>query len=223
MKWKIVRARTIKINRAASTPRHGLEHYCRDLNGWPRSWMGLEKDLPPGEQLVSLFRPFLGAFGNIEPDAPDDPEARRQHLGISRRVHHRTQLHAFAQKGASGESSGRHDQGRRPHSPSRRFRGTTAILRVHLPKALEIPQSITGLSAGQTTDSSDEAHMGPALHLIARLYAVEERAKALSAGQRFALRQRISARLLGKLHQYLLELQREILPKSRRARRCDKR
>jgi hypothetical protein len=57
MKWKI--AKTTKINRAATTPRHGVEHYCRDLNGWPRSWMGLEKDLPPGEQLVKLFRPFL--------------------------------------------------------------------------------------------------------------------------------------------------------------------
>ena len=58
MKWKIVKARTTKINRA-SAPRRDLEHYCRDLNGWPRSWMGLEKDLPPGEQLVACFRPFL--------------------------------------------------------------------------------------------------------------------------------------------------------------------
>jgi len=63
---------------------------------------------------------------------------------------------------------------------------------------------------------SDESHMGPALHLIARLYAVEERAKALSlsAEQRQALRQRVSARLLDKLHQYLLGLQPEVLPKS---------
>jgi transposase len=63
---------------------------------------------------------------------------------------------------------------------------------------------------------SDEPHMGPALHLIARLYAVEERARtlSLSAEQRLTLRQRISARLLGKLHQYLLELQPEVLPKS---------
>jgi hypothetical protein len=62
---------------------------------------------------------------------------------------------------------------------------------------------------------SDEPHMGPALHLIARLYAVEERAKALSlsAEQRLALRQRVSTRLLGKLHQYLLELQPVVLPK----------
>src|SRR5947209_13821029 len=63
---------------------------------------------------------------------------------------------------------------------------------------------------------SDEPHMGPALHLIARLYAVEERAKvlSLSAEQRLALRQRVSARLLARLHQYLLELQPEALPKS---------
>jgi transposase len=63
---------------------------------------------------------------------------------------------------------------------------------------------------------SDEPSMGPALHLIARLYAVEERAKALSlsAAERWALRQRVSARLLGKLHRYLLELQQQVLPKS---------
>jgi hypothetical protein len=59
MKWKWTTARTTRINRAAARPRHDLEHYCRDLNGWPRSWMGLEKDVPPGEQLLALFRPFL--------------------------------------------------------------------------------------------------------------------------------------------------------------------
>ena len=69
MKWKLVRTRTTKINRAATSPRHDLEHYCRDLNGWPRSWMGLEKDLPPGEQLLTLFRPFLEylAASNLSP------------------------------------------------------------------------------------------------------------------------------------------------------------
>jgi transposase len=63
---------------------------------------------------------------------------------------------------------------------------------------------------------SDEARMGPALHLIARLYAVEDRARALSlAGeQRQQLRQRVSSGLLAKLHKYLLELQPEVLPKS---------
>lgn len=58
--------------------------------------------------------------------------------------------------------------------------------------------------------------MGPVLHLIARLYAVEERAKALSLSgeHRLALRQRLSARLITKLHKYLLQLQQTVLPKS---------
>ena len=62
-------ARTTKIDRAATSPRHDLEHHCRDLNGWPRSWMGLEKDLPPGEQLLTLFRPLLEypATSNLSP------------------------------------------------------------------------------------------------------------------------------------------------------------
>ena len=59
MRWKWTTARNTKINRAVTRPRHDLEHYCRVLNGWPRSWMGLEKDLPSGEQLLTLFRPFL--------------------------------------------------------------------------------------------------------------------------------------------------------------------
>ena len=36
-----------------------LERYCRGLDTWPRSWMGWEKDLPPGEELVARLRPFL--------------------------------------------------------------------------------------------------------------------------------------------------------------------
>jgi hypothetical protein len=59
MKRKPAKMGTTKINRAATSPRHELEHYCRDLNSWPRSWMGEEKDLPPGEKLVACFRPFL--------------------------------------------------------------------------------------------------------------------------------------------------------------------
>jgi hypothetical protein len=42
-----------------------------------------------------------GVLGNVELVAKNDPEARRQHVGIRRRVHHRTQQHAFAQKSAS--------------------------------------------------------------------------------------------------------------------------
>jgi hypothetical protein len=47
------------INRATPAALRGLEKYCRGLDDWPRSWMGLEKDLPPGEKLVACFRPCL--------------------------------------------------------------------------------------------------------------------------------------------------------------------
>ena len=33
--------------------------YCRDLSEWPERWMGEEKDLPVGRQLVEYFVPFL--------------------------------------------------------------------------------------------------------------------------------------------------------------------
>ncbi len=61
-----------------------------------------------------------------------------------------------------------------------------------------------------------DQRMGPALHLIARVYAAEDRANAwaLSAEQRLALRKRVSARLLENLHKYLLELKQDVLPKS---------
>jgi hypothetical protein len=36
-----------------------LVFYGVDLVDWPSSWMGVEKDIPPGEQLVACFRPFL--------------------------------------------------------------------------------------------------------------------------------------------------------------------
>src|SRR5450759_595888 len=51
--------KTSTINRAAPVLSALLERYCRGLDNWPRAWMGLEKDLPPGEKLVACFRPFL--------------------------------------------------------------------------------------------------------------------------------------------------------------------
>ncbi len=52
-------AKTSTINRTTPVPHSLLERYCRGLDNWPRSWMGWEKDLPPGEKLVACFRPFL--------------------------------------------------------------------------------------------------------------------------------------------------------------------
>src|SRR6202521_4550788 len=56
----IFKAKTSKVNRPApSASSSDASAYCRDLDSWPRSWMGLEKDLPPGEQLLACFRPFI--------------------------------------------------------------------------------------------------------------------------------------------------------------------
>src|SRR5712691_4405581 len=33
--------------------------FGKDIDGWPRQWMGFAKDVPPGEHLVQCFRPFL--------------------------------------------------------------------------------------------------------------------------------------------------------------------
>jgi len=56
----IAKAKTSGINRTpAAVAAPAVAVYCRDLDRWPRSWMGLEKDLPPGQQLLTCFRPFI--------------------------------------------------------------------------------------------------------------------------------------------------------------------
>src|SRR5207247_7711490 len=52
-------AKTSTINRTALLPHPEVSRYCHDLENWPRSWMGWEKDLPPGERLVACFRLFI--------------------------------------------------------------------------------------------------------------------------------------------------------------------
>jgi hypothetical protein len=59
MARKRTSVKTSTINRAGPASPELLERYCRGLDGWPRAWMGVEKDLPPGEKLVACFRPFL--------------------------------------------------------------------------------------------------------------------------------------------------------------------
>jgi len=56
----IFKAKAAKVNRAAtSAPSSDASAYYHDLSNWPRSWMGLDKDLPPGKELVACLRPFL--------------------------------------------------------------------------------------------------------------------------------------------------------------------
>lgn len=56
----MVKVKTSRAHRAATgTPSSDASAYGRDLDNWPRSWMGLEQDLPPGEHLLACFRPFI--------------------------------------------------------------------------------------------------------------------------------------------------------------------
>jgi hypothetical protein len=59
MAKKTATAKTSTISRATASSTPDPSGYCGDLDQWPRSWMGLEKDVPPGEKLVACFRPFL--------------------------------------------------------------------------------------------------------------------------------------------------------------------
>ncbi len=36
-----------------------MQAYCPDLDQWPRSWSYEAGDIPPGEQIVHCFEPFL--------------------------------------------------------------------------------------------------------------------------------------------------------------------
>jgi hypothetical protein len=72
------KAKTSKVNRAAtSAPSPDASAYCRDLDNWPRSWMGLEKDLPPGEELVACLRPFIEHLAS----SSLSPKTIRRHVG----------------------------------------------------------------------------------------------------------------------------------------------
>ena len=73
----IFKAKTSRVNRAAiSAPSSDASAYCRDLDNWPRSWMGLEKDLPPGEELVACLRPFIEHLAS----SSLSPKTIRQHV-----------------------------------------------------------------------------------------------------------------------------------------------
>ena len=61
---------------------------------------------------------------------------------------------------------------------------------------------------------SDQPRMGPALLLIGQLYRVETQARSLAPEDRLELRRLESRPILTKLHDYLLEIEAEVLPKS---------
>jgi len=56
----VAKKKTSSVTRATtSAPSPDASACYGDLDNWPRSWMGLEKDVPPGEQLLACFRPFI--------------------------------------------------------------------------------------------------------------------------------------------------------------------
>src|SRR5262245_17072024 len=61
MRRLLSKTKISRVNRATSksSGNNDVTAYCRDLARWPRSWMGLEKDLPPGEELLLQLRPFI--------------------------------------------------------------------------------------------------------------------------------------------------------------------
>lgn len=56
----MVTGQTSSVHRAAvGASSSDASAYGHDLANWPRSWMGLDQDLPPGEHLLACFRPFI--------------------------------------------------------------------------------------------------------------------------------------------------------------------
>jgi len=53
------KVKNTSVNRTTQPVATDVSAYCHDLDNWPRSWMGLEKDLPPAEGLVACLRPFI--------------------------------------------------------------------------------------------------------------------------------------------------------------------
>jgi hypothetical protein len=58
MARKAAAEKITRINREMFAPVN-IERYCRGLDTWPRSWMGMEEDIPQGERLIECFRPFI--------------------------------------------------------------------------------------------------------------------------------------------------------------------
>ena len=73
----MAKAKTSRINRNATLSPCDASAYCKDLDRWARSWMGLERDLPPGEALVACFRPFIEHLAS----SGLAPRTIRRHVG----------------------------------------------------------------------------------------------------------------------------------------------
>src|SRR5713101_1693038 len=147
----IFKAKTSRVNRAASSaPSSDASAYCRDLDNWPRSWMGLEKDLPPGEELVACLRPFIEHLAS----SSLSPKTIRRHVDnlwlLGGRNHSRAELRPLSAKGRCPATSSRCGWCRwRPIDLQRLRRGPT-LPRFDLPQTPSLPQSAAALSPSVT-------------------------------------------------------------------------
>ena len=76
MAQTIVKAKTSRVHGTAEAPSSNASAYSRDLDTWPRSWMGVEKDLPPGEHLLACFRRFINQLAS----SSLSPKTIRKHV-----------------------------------------------------------------------------------------------------------------------------------------------
>jgi hypothetical protein len=53
------RAKPITVRQARAVLQPDLRVYVKDLQDWPRRWMGVSEDLLAGQQILDYFRPFL--------------------------------------------------------------------------------------------------------------------------------------------------------------------
>src|SRR6202035_5091531 len=147
MAMTIFKAKTSKVNRAAtSASSSDASAYGRDLDTWPRSWMGLEKDLPPGEQLVACFRPFIEHLAS----SSLSPKTIRQHVDnlwlLGGEIIRDLNYDPSQRKVCCPQTSSRCN--RSPWRPTDLQRlGRRAVLpRFNLPQTSSLPQSTSTLS-----------------------------------------------------------------------------
>src|SRR5258708_1369843 len=97
----MTKEKTSRVNNSAQPAAvRDVSAYCRDLDRWPRSWMGLETDLPPSEELLACFRPFLDYLAA----SSLSPKTIRRHVDnlwmlggeIIRHLHHDPSLRKLA-------------------------------------------------------------------------------------------------------------------------------
>src|SRR6476659_4149693 len=75
---------------------------CRDLSEWPERWMGEEKDLLVGRQLVEYFLPFLVHLAESGLSKRTIQKPRRQYVASRRRDHPRREPRASSKKELRG-------------------------------------------------------------------------------------------------------------------------